>query len=110
MGEQEMNGGEDLHQEDPQPEGLHQEGLHQEGPQQEGPRQGGLQMEGLHQQPRKRSSCWRFLNWLSEDKQKVRTQKRTTRTYVKEATDEHLISSSESFRIILANCEIKHIS
>ena len=48
-------------------------------------------------EPRERSRCRGFLNWLRGDKKKVPTQKRTTKTYLKEATDEHLISSSESF-------------
>ena len=63
------------------------------------------------QEPREKSLCWRFLNWLSVVEEKEPNQERNTRTYLKEAMEEHLISSSESFRIpTLANCAIQCIS
>ena len=49
------------------------------------------------QEPKRKSLGWRFLNWLSVVKEKEPNNKRNAGTYLKEDTEEHLISSSESF-------------
>ncbi|CAL8391252.1 unnamed protein product [Arctogadus glacialis] len=45
------------------------------------------------QEPKGKSLGWRFLNWLSVVKEKEPNHKRNAGTYLKEDTEEHLISS-----------------
>ena len=62
--------------------------------------------EAVQQQPREKSLCWRFLNWLSEEEKKKKpNQERTTRTYLRLATEERLISSSETTSL----CDPTHL-
>ncbi|CAL8391262.1 unnamed protein product [Arctogadus glacialis] len=49
------------------------------------------------QEPKGKRLGWRFLNWLCVVKEKEPNHKRNAGTYLKEDTEEHLISSSESF-------------
>jgi hypothetical protein len=49
------------------------------------------------QEPKRKSLGWRFFNWLCVVKEKEPKNKRNAGTYLKEDTEEHLISSSESF-------------
>ena len=106
-------------------DGLHQEALHQDRPQPEDLHQiqvqpaatalpGAVEIkedpdmtndEGEEpvQEPREKSFCRRFLDWLSVEEEKEPNQERNTRTSLK------VVSSSESFRITLANCAIQRI-
>ncbi|CAL8391258.1 unnamed protein product [Arctogadus glacialis] len=45
------------------------------------------------QEPKRKGLGWRFLNWLCVVKEKEPNHKRNARTYLKEDTEEHLISS-----------------